>query len=63
MKNSVPLAVGAFGVVLSLTALAPGAYRPEPRPCPAPAIPAIPTAPREYSQADVLAAIQEGRRP
>ncbi|HET8661100.1 MAG TPA: hypothetical protein VFM55_19145 [Micromonosporaceae bacterium] len=36
MKSAVPVALGACGVVLSLTALAPGAYRPQPRPCPTP---------------------------
>lgn len=36
MKSAVPVALGACGVVLSLTALAPGAYRPQPRPCPSP---------------------------
>jgi hypothetical protein len=56
-------AVGFSGFTLACTALAPGAYRAEPQPCPTPAVPVIPTAPPEYSEADVLAASRAGRRP
>jgi hypothetical protein len=61
--RTVPAALAVSGVTLALAALAPGAYRAEPQPCPTPAVPVIPTAPREYSEADVLAAIRAGRRP
>jgi hypothetical protein len=52
--------ITALGIAFA--AFAPDLDRPEPRPCPAPA-PSIPTAPREYTEADVLAAIREGSRP
>jgi hypothetical protein len=62
VKNAMPVALAVSGFTLALAALAPGAYRAEPQPCPTPAVPVIPTAPREYTEADVIQAIREGRR-